>query len=543
MKHIGFICKYFVAIENELPVNDWVHEGVHLWPLIRIHLYICLSARAHAHIDELEMGWITPNHPWARFMDAAASRVGELPPPPVAAFPPDCAPSAEINPAAGRALERGVAETSFPSATGAPLLFLCDDHYHSATAANGAFEPVMDPWIDLFRPLAPVLKIEIGSGDISRRAPRHHPGLVMAPWTMDTVRRRGMADAVDVFINRFADACALVVRHTRDHYGFDIGALTTPGARRFAYLTITRRLMMDEFLDAVSFRAVIFQNYYDPQTMGAIWSANARGLTTVDVQHGTNGDFHGAYTHWTAVPDRGYVVLPDAFLVWDAQSACNVETWLRRPDGRHRAIIGGRATAQNWGVENQDALVALAAQAKAAARTILVSLSPQLGMAHGVPEALLETMRRAPDDWIWFVRCHPTAPADGPFGPDGITGALTAAGLSGFDCHGPSRVPLAPLIALCDHHVTQLSSCFLDCLAAGTPTTFIHPISRQQFGGHIARGLAHFAVDPDAILDTLRRGAAGLAPSPLAPRADPARAAGALAAIINPSCQERLRDE
>lgn len=522
MKHIGFICKYFAAIEKELPVNDWVYEDVHLWPLLRVHLYICLSAVAHAHVDELEMGWITPSHPWARFINAAAGDDE----PAAAPASPASAPAA--------AMVQGAEATAFSPTAGPPLLFLCDDHYHSAAAANGAYEPVLDPWIELFRPLAPILKVEIGPADLGRRPPRHHPGLVMAPWTMDTVRRRGAADMVDAFINRFAAACALTVRHTRERFGFDIDPLTTPGARRFAYLALTRRLAMDEFLDAFPIRALIFQNYYDAQTMGAIWSAGLRGLPSVDVQHGTNGDFHGAYTHWTAVPDKGYATLPDAFLVWDAGSARNIETWLRRPNGRHRAIIGGRTAAQGSGAEHQALLASLAAQAQAAARTILVSLSPRLGMAHGLPENLLETMRRAPRDWRWFVRCHPTAPVDGPFGPDGIAHALNAAGMTGFDCHGPSRAQLAPLIALCDHHVTQLSSCFLDCLAAGKPTTFIHPISRQHFGGHIARGEAYLAVAPDAILDTLRRGWAGLTPAEPMPRAEPARAAGALAEILTP---------
>ena len=67
-------------------------------------------------------------------------------------------------------------------------------------------------------------------------------------------------------------------------------------------------------LKAIGPTAAFFVCFYHPVTMGFTLACRALGIRSIDVQHGQQGDYHGMYANWTGA---GSVARPDArqFLV------------------------------------------------------------------------------------------------------------------------------------------------------------------------------------------------------------------------------------
>lgn len=74
-----------------------------------------------------------------------------------------------------------------------------------------------------------------------------------------------------------------------------------------------------------------------------IVAAKELGIETVDIQHGVQAGWSPVYNHWTAVPRRGYRMLPDTFWVWGEYDAGKIrDTFGRNPDECGvRSLVGG----------------------------------------------------------------------------------------------------------------------------------------------------------------------------------------------------------
>jgi len=94
----------------------------------------------------------------------------------------------------------------------------------------------------------------------------------------------------------------------------------------------------EKVLDVVHPRLVMVVNYYSPPGHALMHVANRRGLVTVDIQHGIQGDFHSAYSFFPNDPAGPWSVLPKIFWTWSEQDAENINRW---GNGFHQGISGG----------------------------------------------------------------------------------------------------------------------------------------------------------------------------------------------------------
>ena len=253
-----------------------------------------------------------------------------------------------------------------------------------------------------------------------------------------------------------------------------------------------------------------------------LWSCHEHGVRTVEFQHGLNGYYHFGYTHWTSVPPDGYATLPDVFLTWGESSANNIRRWLPGNGPSCPAVVvGGRLDFLPPSGPASGALGdALSAARANHDKIILVTLSQGLDIVYGLAPVLVEMMLKAPRSWFWLIRAHPRSINEDKgskdkeryrmFVPWGVDEHLRGQGLSNFETALASAAPLLPLLSQIDHHVTGVSSCYLEAAAMNVPTSFFHVLARVVWNGYLVAGLALYADTAVGVIATIAGGWHGL---------------------------------
>jgi hypothetical protein len=230
------------------------------------------------------------------------------------------------------------------------------------------------------------------------------------------------------------------------------------------------------------------------------------GITSVEVQHGVQGDLHPSYGSWFAVPPEGWETRARVFWNWDEESADAINRWaVCAPD--HHVSINGGDPWREMGMEDggewsrrTDQLIDELKRTSGAERHILVTLSSQGDV---VPAAVLETVRASPPGWRYWFRLHPVDQAArrrearrilGPLGVD--LGLLEFA----------TELPLHPLLRQMDGHLSvSLSTVVTEAAAHGVPSIACGREAPDFYGAEMAAGLLLVATAPAEILAALHR--------------------------------------
>jgi len=476
-RFVGFCEKLFVSIEREIDVNAWRFGDVALWPFLRVMIYSRIFRSCLGGADNILHNSTPIGSRWPDVFSTVARRRREV--------GPDISPT--LDPIVFRPRESGMRGTG-----AGPALFLTHPMLHVASTTDGFVETTVDPWVDLAREERSVVKVEFADPTSAAVQPRRHSTLQLCRPRLEDVRRRGSGDAVEGFVRALDGARRALERHCRDEYGFDLGAYLEPSWRSFAEETALSKLGFSDLLDSLRPIAVFQQNYYGPSGLALNWAAAERGVPSVDIQHGAVGRYHAAYSHWTRIPREGYAGLPTVFLVWGELSALHIAEHLRPGISPHRVLIGGRPGLHAEAVDPP-------VRSTNDVRVVLVSLSvvstPGFGLGW-----LTEAMRRSPPGWRWLVRCHPFVPPDHRLSRVRIKAELIEAGVTNAEVDRAPPAPLIDALRACDHHVTHLSSTWQECLWAGIPTTFIHPLASYNGEELFRNGTVGFAGSADELL-------------------------------------------
>ena len=230
------------------------------------------------------------------------------------------------------------------------------------------------------------------------------------------------------------------------------------------------------------------------------------GITSVEVQHGVQGDLQPSYGSWFAVPPEGWETRARVFWSWDEESAAAINRWAVCAPGRHAAINGGDPWREMWmddGSElsrRTDLLIAERKRAFGAERHILVTLSSQ---GDAVPPAVLEAVRTSPPSWAYWFRMHPVnqsarwVEAERFLGPLGIDLELM-----GF----ATEMPLHALLRRMDCHLSVgLSTVVTEAAAHGIPSIACGREAPDFYRAEVETGMLLVATTASDILEALRR--------------------------------------
>lgn len=102
-----------------------------------------------------------------------------------------------------------------------------------------------------------------------------------------------------------------------------------------------------QILSALKPKQIYILCYYAEPIMYLISIANRKKIKIIEMQHGPMAELHLAYGSWTKIPKEGYNTIPQNFWCWDQDSAFNIERHLGRNKIYH-AFVGGHPWVEYW---------------------------------------------------------------------------------------------------------------------------------------------------------------------------------------------------
>ena len=237
--------------------------------------------------------------------------------------------------------------------------------------------------------------------------------------------------------------------------------------------------------------------YYDRYVMPFILACKRNNIPFVDIQHGAQGDLHPAYGRWNRVPAHGYELLPSIFWCWSELEAQAIERWSSKVSQYRKPLVGGNLYL-NMFTNPDDAIpryfkgqVLQKVDPKASV-CLLVTLQTGIGLT-----ALIKNlMKAAPSAWFWWIRLHPGMQDK----KREVSVALTSLGVKNYYLDANMDLPLYSILPNMNVHLTYLSTVVIEAGYFGIPSVILSSDGEHRYIDQIKCGSVMAAYDvPDVI--------------------------------------------
>lgn len=253
---------------------------------------------------------------------------------------------------------------------------------------------------------------------------------------------------------------------------FDQKGIThTLSAKKVWFRVLYMRVLanyLKPIMQKVDPKYVFGSNYYGLE-LAMNLAAHELGITSVDVQHGVQGESHFAYAAWNNIPNGGYEVMPDLFMTWDEHAASVINSWAKHTT-KHSAKVGGNMTILSSLSLGSDYEL----NSYSDNSNILITLQPGRNTLSFYKE-LINKYSKACN---WWVRLHPNM----------LDRTQEIADFFEQECSDKNviiekatSIPLYELLSIIDIHITETSSVILDAKYFGINSIAIHESAISLF--------------------------------------------------------------
>jgi hypothetical protein len=437
-------------VERIIPVARWRVHGVQLWPIIRSTLIWA------AFDDSVGQGWARGG-----VLRRISRRAG-------AAFR-----------STGCALSDLTRGPAFRSPTDAVIV---TDGVATTRIGTSACDVLADPLTELIADAGATSQTWYTTYACSAR--RRTEGILLQ-WRLDAAQLRiaTIRGGQHAALSGYEEFLSMVRAAGLPERAVALGRLSLLAAR-----VAVMAECFDRWLRATTPRLVFVNNYYSLEGASLVLACMRRGIISIDVQHGAQGEYHAAYGGWVNVPSSGYELLPEHFWCWSEVEVRTIRSWAEGRTNRHSALVGGNLWMDMW-LDERAPFVAAANEAVRALlhperRTILVTL--QWGMTDQTfLMPLLALIAAAGKSWTWWLRLHPVMRSR----RRQIKAMLSARGLQDVLLDEPSDLALPALLKHSDVHLTYSSGTVLEAAALGVPSVVTGPGSAAGFPDLVRDGL------------------------------------------------------
>lgn len=243
-------------------------------------------------------------------------------------------------------------------------------------------------------------------------------------------------------------------------------------------------------------RFAFVNTYYSLEGQAFVQAARRLGLSTIDLQHGMQGEHHAAYARWLRVPESGYSTLPDEFWVWSEEEAQAIERWSAEL-GTHHARITGNPWLERWADDSDPLIAACLAQAtslrRPGQRQVLACLS--WGLADEETDKLIQAARLCGPGVAWWWRLHPVETGKRAQ----FAARLQQQGLDGSQVGATTDLPLYALVRSADVTVAHSSTVIQEAAKLGTPSVVTSEFGADSHAHLVQTGQAYKAINPATI--------------------------------------------
>ena len=219
---------------------------------------------------------------------------------------------------------------------------------------------------------------------------------------------------------------------------------------------------------------ILFLSYYGfDDISAAIYAANKLNIKTIDFQHGPQTNVHMAYAHWTKVPREGFNIMPTEYWCWDKKSAASILDWSAKTE--INALIKG----QPW----LTFCTKFYKKTSLESNKILYSLqlfSPST-MTDVFPETLIDAIKNL--DFNWTLRLHPR----NSLSSAKILDYLLKKGgkIERIVVENPKDNPLPMSLLKSRLHITNYSGCLIEAVQMRVPSIIIDSTGEAIYRNYI----------------------------------------------------------
>lgn len=223
----------------------------------------------------------------------------------------------------------------------------------------------------------------------------------------------------------------------------------------------------DILLNIVQPEKIFVLSYYSNQLYALNIACFAKGIETIDLQHGPKANFHAAYGKWSNVPSEGYQMLPKTFWSWDEMSSSITKEWTNNTN-YHKSIVYGNPWLDYFNSNSFE----LPFKENG---FILYTLQP-LSFDVLFPVELIKIIISS--NKKWYVRLHPLQYHDKEklicfFKKENI--------LDKIELNKASSYPLPFLISNCLIHLSNYSGCTIEAAIMGKYSLIFHEYGESIF--------------------------------------------------------------
>lgn len=461
-------------IERKFPVDKWVINGIHIWPVIRIRLYMNL-----AKLCVIE----SPDYLIRKTFINRIIKILEI--------------------------LKGLCKFVFAyigdykknkRIDKADVVFL--DHGLCFTKVNNYwYDKLCGPFIDYFnkRDISCFLMTALHEYSI----PRYHQSMFIQPY-LDILKIKSrffskLKYSWNENLPNFFDFIDYL-----EFKNFNIQKITLPVIRKDIIMI---RLIADYFkkiLIKIKPSLGLVVCYYGT-VVGYAFNLACReyGIHSMDIQHGVQGDLHLAYGSWSNVSERGYKLLPSLFWCWSDFEAKAIQKWCKGVSKWHKPIIGGNLWLNQWlygnskFVKHYDEIVSKLKKPNKNCRHILFTQNESIENKNF--KNILYVVRNSPPLWFWWIRIHPCQLKI----KNKVKKILNENKISNCIVDSATNLPLYALLRNIDIHVTCFSSTVIEAEIFGVPSVIISDHGNKLFPIQISSGWAMSAYTPEDIINAI----------------------------------------
>ncbi len=468
-----------LAIESAMDVTSIRYKGLHLWPYVRMQLWQRLM-HPNKYAPPATIG-----------LSHLAKRLSQ------SFFKPEfympyLAHSRRHRENLSRLTQYGSVD----------ILFFSRQEDHIDQIGTRFYNRHIDPMTELVKTKYTYLKLELQTEKTSLSLPRvEYTHFYDALEYLRCDAQRSLIAAFqkntgDLLIEEGKTLTTLLAK-TRFDLALTEEFLMLEGERILHYIRYFK-----ELLTALQPKAVFFTRYNDEVTMGLCAACSSLGIATVDIQHGIQGPNQGMYGAWQHIPKGGYALLPDYFWCWGQPAVDAIHEGFARVEGAPRPVLGGHRWMAKWiehDAENFHVSREIQAYSKSLTdheQVILVTLPEG---ETGIPDILLEAMRKAPLDWHWLLRLHP----DEKHHVSELEMLLRHLRIQNANVAEATRQPLYALLKNVHRHISMWSAVSYEALRFGVPSLLIHKAGWVLSADYVEKGYFDTADTAEEIIDWL----------------------------------------
>lgn len=440
MKHIETlenIKEHILKIEQSYPVDLWTINGIHLWPYIRIKLFINLLDKDKANkIPVANLTTKTKTKSSLKFLKLLSI---------IPAFVRLQAFYIKLKPKNN-------------------LLF--GAHFHRVLQDGNYFNRFYDSIIDHHNLQNEVYVLEyarINENTYNKKAIIPLTKILKDYKLVSKLSGKFSKNELNINLNNFDEFYQDLLL-----YGINVDTIKISKSDLIKWVSKVESLeqFYHRIFNKTKPKKVVFLGYYGYDDLyGALILANKLNIKTIDFQHGPQTNVHMAYASWLKVPTEGYNTMPVEFWNWDEKSKQNIDNWTYNTSNVKSRVVG-QPYVPYWLsklIKNQEE-----------EKVILYSL--QTSPLNLFTPKLISIIKKS--GYKWVLRLHPRNNTS----LDDINAYLVEHELEEYTIiQDPIKVPLPKVFSNSVFHITNYSGCLIEAQMMGVPTVLIHNLGFEVF--------------------------------------------------------------